>query len=214
MNYPWFFSYQYITVSSRKKIFLQNWLENIYPKEQLAFYGGESSQQIALLFLLGGYVAPTRGKAFFHHGSSQMPIQPNVIGMGPIEPFTPFFTELRVREALILHSTLFHVKNASVRADQLLEQWQLASVKQKRIRDLHISEQRCVEIAMAMVHRPKLILLHQPEQQLPEQAWLDIWNHLLHIQQQETFAIALSTFELSTAAKCTKAVQLEEMYSY
>jgi ABC-type multidrug transport system ATPase subunit len=210
MNHPWFFSYQQITVSR----VLRNWTENIYPNEQLAFYGGESFQQIPLLFLLGGYVTPTRGEAFFHQGSSKKPIQPKVIGIGPVHPFTPLFTELQVREALILHATLFQLTNATARADHVINQWGLAAVKHKRIRDLSMVDQKCVEIAMTMIHQPKMILLHHPEQQIPEHTWQDIWHHLLQLQQEESFAIALTTFHLPTAENCTKAVQFEEMYHH
>lgn len=208
MEYPWFFSYKDITMSFRKKNFLFHWMMDLYPKEQLALYGGEVEQQIPLLFLLGGYVNPPRGTIYFNWGSSRRSIQPKLIGMGPVPPFTPFFSELRVRESLILHSTLFQVKNASYRADQLIQKWELTSVKEERIRDLTEVDQRCTEIAMALVHRPKLLLLHLPEQNLEDAAWQDIWQHLLQIQQEEGFAIAYSTFDSATANKCSKIVNV------
>jgi ABC-type Na+ transport system ATPase subunit NatA len=73
-------------------------------------------------------------------------IQPSDVGMGPISDFTPFF-----RELLIQQSTLFRVRNAEKRGDQLIEQWNLQLVQKERLRDLDEGYLRCSEIAMALV---------------------------------------------------------------
>jgi hypothetical protein len=116
------FVYNNITLQSKREYLIQEWNVELLPMQQLALFGGEVRKQIPMFFLLGGYIKPSIGDVFFMESRQKYPIQPSDVGMEPISDFTPFFTELRFRELLIQQSTLFRVRNAEKRADQLIEQ--------------------------------------------------------------------------------------------
>ncbi|WP_028777216.1 ATP-binding cassette domain-containing protein [Shimazuella kribbensis] len=210
MKTEWKFVYNNISLQTKKEYVIQQWNMELFPMEQFAFLGGEIKQQIPFYFLLGGYINPSKGDVFLLENSQKHPIKPSDVGMGPIPNFTPFFTELRVRESLIQHSSLFGVRNANKRTDQLIEQWGLQSVQKERLRDLNEDYMRCSEIAMALVHYPKLLLLDHPERHLTKGKWQAIWDHLLDIQKQEGFAISITTHDQYTASRCSKTMLLEE----
>jgi ABC-type multidrug transport system ATPase subunit len=210
MDKSWKFIYTNITLQNKKESFIQDWNVEIFPMGQLALFGGETKQQIPLLFLLGGYVKPNSGSYFLWDGERKQPIRPYDVGMGSIHPFSPFFSSLRVRESILQHAKLCQIKNAAKRTDQLLEQWKLYPIKNERLRDIQEDSLRCTEIAMTLVHHPKLLLLHYPEKQLTDVKWQAIWSHLLNIQKEEKFAVAIATFDRQTASSCEKVTMLGE----
>src|SRR5262245_59964908 len=65
------------------------------------------------------------------------------------------------------------------RVEELLEQFRLADRGRDRVATLSGGLGRRVDLAKAMLHRPKLLLLDEPSTGLDPGARRDLWDHLL-----------------------------------
>lgn len=87
---------------------------------------------------------------------------------------TPFFPGLTVSENLLLFASFYKVKLAKEEVANLLEQCGLANVASTEASKLSGGQQKRLAIAIALVHRPKLIFLDEPTSALDPRAQQEI----------------------------------------
>ncbi|MBI3342033.1 ABC transporter ATP-binding protein [Candidatus Curtissbacteria bacterium] len=69
---------------------------------------------------------------------------------------------LTVNECLRAYSALYAVKNASTKIDELLERFEIAEFKNKRMRNLSFGQRARASLCKALLNDPKLLLLDEP----------------------------------------------------
>jgi ABC-2 type transport system ATP-binding protein len=86
--------------------------------------------------------------------------------------------EINVFETMVLHARIYGLKKAQYLAkiDELLEYVELADVKMRVVEDLSGGMKRRLQIARALLHEPKLLLLDEPTVGLDAQTRRRIWS--------------------------------------
>jgi ABC-2 type transport system ATP-binding protein len=103
--------------------------------------------------------------------------------------------DLSVRQNLTYHAALHGIgaRQARTRADEVLARIALADRANDKVRDLSGGQMRRVEIARALLHRPRLLILDEPTVGLDIKARADILDHVRKLVAEENVAVVWAT---------------------
>jgi ABC-2 type transport system ATP-binding protein len=110
--------------------------------------------------------------------------------------------DLSVQQNLLYHAALHGIagRDALQRAERVLAQVALEDRAQDKARNLSGGQMRRVEIARALLHRPKLLLLDEPTVGLDIEARADIVRHVRTLVASEGISVLWATHLIDEAA--------------
>jgi ABC-2 type transport system ATP-binding protein len=114
--------------------------------------------------------------------------------------------QLTVGENLIHQGHLYglHGTKLSMRIDSLLERFSIADRRDDRVKTLSGGLRRRVEIAKALLHRPRLLLLDEPSTGLDPGARRDVWEVLEELRSSHEVTIMLTTHFMEEGDRCDR----------
>jgi ABC-2 type transport system ATP-binding protein len=120
------------------------------------------------------------------------------VGLAPQE--YNFDRYLSIRDILIYQAGYFGLKPNEVRerADQLLEQFGLASKAKQDYMKLSGGMKRRLTLARALIHSPKLVILDEPTAGVDVELRLELWALLRRLNAEGT-TVVLTTHYLEEA---------------
>jgi ABC-2 type transport system ATP-binding protein len=103
--------------------------------------------------------------------------------------------DLSVTQNLLYHAALQGIdrREARSRADELLARIGLADRDRSKVRDLSGGEMRRLEIARALLHRPRVLLLDEATVGLDIKARADILGHVRRLVQEQNIGVLWAT---------------------
>ena len=118
--------------------------------------------------------------------------------------------DLTGRENLILQGHLQQMRGDELRGrvDELLKLVELQDVAQKRARNYSVGMKNRLDLASALVHRPKLIFLDEPTTGLDPQGRAAIWTYLDKLNQEEGITIFLTTQYMEEADRLCRQLSI------
>jgi len=107
----------------------------------------------------------------------------------------------RVRDELRSQGRAYGLdrREASARADELIEELDLGSLAKRAVMTLSGGQRRRVDVALGLVHRPKLLFLDEPTTGLDPQSRANLWDHILRLRAEHDMTIFLTTHYLDEA---------------
>lgn len=103
--------------------------------------------------------------------------------------------DLSVSQNLVYHAALHGIgkRDALARADDLLRRLGLTERAKDKVRVLSGGQMRRVEIARALLHRPRLLLLDEPTVGLDVKARFDILNYVRRLVHEDRISVLWAT---------------------
>jgi ABC-2 type transport system ATP-binding protein len=103
--------------------------------------------------------------------------------------------DLSVRQNLTYHAALHGIgkRDALIRADEVLARIALADRAKDKVRNLSGGQMRRLEIARALLHRPRLLVLDEPTVGLDIKSRADILGHVRTLVAQENVSVLWAT---------------------
>ncbi|MHB8483319.1 MAG: ATP-binding cassette domain-containing protein, partial [Nitrospiria bacterium] len=107
------------------------------------------------------------------------------------------------RENLFLQGRLYHLPRALIhqRVEELLHLFELKEVADSLVSTYSGGMQRKLDIATALVHRPKVLFLDEPTLGLDPRSRLSLWDYIRQLNQELGMTIFLTTHYLEEAEK-------------
>lgn len=118
--------------------------------------------------------------------------------------------DLTGKENIMLQGHLQQMQGAELkkRVDELLKLVGLESAGDRRARNYSGGMKKRLDLATALVHKPKLIFLDEPTTGLDPQSRLAIWSYLEKLNREEGITIFLTTQYLEEADRLCKRLAI------
>jgi ABC-2 type transport system ATP-binding protein len=114
------------------------------------------------------------------------------------------------RENLILQGHLFGLptKEAKRRADELLERFDLAPAARRFVRGYSGGMQRRLDVALGLVHQPRVLFLDEPTTGLDPEARAAMWQEISRLAATGQLTVLLTTHYLEEADRLAGTVAI------
>ncbi len=118
--------------------------------------------------------------------------------------------DLTGRENLELQGRFYQMKTADIKARvaELLKLVELESAANKRARNFSGGMKKRLDLATALIHKPKMLFLDEPTTGLDPQSRSTIWAYLQKLNKEEGITIFLTTQYLEEADKLCKRLSI------
>ena len=128
--------------------------------ESLLILGANGSGKTTLLRIIAGLVRPTRGEV---RVLGDTPLNPRVRSqLGLVAHHSLLYQELTVRENLEYYARLYGVEGYEPERDPVVEALGLKRFLDRRVEELSFGWRRRADIARALLHNPRLLLIDEP----------------------------------------------------
>ncbi|WP_419571204.1 ribosome-associated ATPase/putative transporter RbbA [Rheinheimera sp.] len=116
------------------------------------------------------------------------------------------YTELTVRQNLELHARLFAVPAAEIqsRVTEMVGRFGLSQVLDELPEKLPLGMRQRLSLAVAMVHKPDLLILDEPTSGVDPVARDQFWQLMLELARRDQVTIFISTHFMSEAMRCDR----------
>jgi ribosome-dependent ATPase len=178
--------------------------------EIFGFVGSNGCGKTTTMKMLTGLLPATEGTATLFG-------QPVANGMssrmrvGYMSQAFSLYTELTVRENLELHARLFRLPAKAVgrRIDELAGQFALADWLDQAASAVPLGIRQRLSLAVAMVHRPDLLILDEPTSGVDPIARDLFWRLLVDLSSNEGVTVFVSTHFMNEAARCDRIALMD-----
>jgi ABC-2 type transport system ATP-binding protein len=158
----------------------------------LGLNGAGKSTLFSLITRLFGIQAGSIG--VFGHDIGQAPSEALRL-MGVVFQPRTLDLDLSVMQNLLYHAALHGIggREARLRSDEVLARIDLSDRASSKVRDLSGGQMRRLEIARALLHRPRLLLLDEATVGLDVKARADILSHVRQLVTEQGIGVLWAT---------------------
>ncbi|WP_433885648.1 ribosome-associated ATPase/putative transporter RbbA [Pseudomonas vranovensis] len=116
------------------------------------------------------------------------------------------YGELSVRQNLELHARLFDLPKADSgpRIAELIERFDLGAIADQQSGALPLGLRQRLSLAVAVLHRPEVLILDEPTSGVDPAARDDFWRLLIELSRDQGVTIFLSTHFMNEALRCDR----------
>jgi len=174
--------------------------------EIFGFLGSNGCGKTTTMKMLTGLLPPSAGKAKLF---GQL-VDPHDIAtrkrVGYMTQAFSLYSELTVQQNLVLHARLFHLAEEQVapRTRELTERFGLGEYSDALAASLPLGIRQRLSLAVAMVHKPEMLILDEPTSGVDPVARDQFWELLLDIARKQGVTIFISTHFMNEAERCDR----------
>ncbi|QTT86258.1 ribosome-associated ATPase/putative transporter RbbA [Pseudomonas chlororaphis] len=116
------------------------------------------------------------------------------------------YGELSVRQNLALHARLFDLPKAESgpRIEELIRRFTLQEIADQPSGALPLGLRQRLSLAVAVLHRPEVLILDEPTSGVDPAARDDFWRLLIELSREQGVTIFLSTHFMNEAQRCDR----------
>lgn len=174
--------------------------------EIFGFLGSNGCGKTTTMKMLTGLLPPSEGEAIlFGHPVTSQDMQARR-RVGYMSQSFSLYTELTVRQNLLLHAQLFQLSPETIkeRIATLAEDFELAEELDSLAADLPLGIRQRLSLAVAVVHEPELLILDEPTSGVDPGARDQFWSLLIKLSRNNGVTIFISTHFMNEGERCDR----------
>lgn len=174
--------------------------------EIFGFLGSNGCGKTTTMKMLTGLLPATEGRAaLFGKEVDPHDIQTRS-RVGYMSQSFSLYSELTVRQNLELHARLFHIpeKDIPERVQEMVSRFGLEEDLSSLPASLPLGMRQRLSLAVAMVHKPELLILDEPTSGVDPVARDDFWRLLIELSRRDNVTIFISTHFMNEAQRCDR----------
>ncbi len=174
--------------------------------EIFGFLGSNGCGKSTTMKMLTGLLPATSGQALLF---GQI-LNPDDIStrkrVGYMSQSFSLYSELTVLQNLELHARLFHVPTDQIkdRVEEMLQRFGLQQVAGLLPDHLPLGMRQRLSLAVAMVHKPELLILDEPTSGVDPVARDKFWQLMIDLAREDLVTIFISTHFMNEAQRCDR----------
>ena len=174
--------------------------------EIFGFLGSNGCGKSTTMKMLTGLLAPIEGKALLFGRPLDAADMATRERVGYMTQAFSLYGELTVRQNLDLHSHLFHLpeNRRAARVRELLDRFDLLGVADSRPESLPLGQKQRLQLAVAVLHGPEVLILDEPTSGVDPVARDSFWRTLISLSRDDGVTIFLSTHFMNEAERCDR----------
>lgn len=114
------------------------------------------------------------------------------------------YGELTVEQNLQLHARIFHIEDKSARIEELTGRFGLTAQRNTLAATLPLGLKQRLSLAVAVIHRPRVLILDEPTSGVDPEARDDFWILLEELSRDDGVTIFVSTHFMGEAQRCDR----------
>jgi ribosome-dependent ATPase len=180
--------------------------------EIFGFLGSNGCGKTTTMKMMTGLLPVTEGSAKLFGkpmGADDMEARQNV---GYMSQAFSLYSELTVRQNLELHAHLYHLPANEVepRLKELLERYDLKAAADAKPESLPLGVKQRLQLAVAVLHRPSMLILDEPTSGVDPVARDAFWRTLIDLSRDDGVTIFLSTHFMNEADRCDRILLMHQ----
>lgn len=174
--------------------------------EIFGFLGSNGCGKTTAMKMLTGLLPATSGEALLFGkvlDASDIAARKRV---GYMSQSFSLYGELSVRQNLDLHARLFHLPSAAIaaRSEELIEHFDLREMLDTQADDLPLGIRQRLSLAVAVLHKPEVLILDEPTSGVDPVARDHFWELLAELSRKDGVTIFISTHFMNEAQRCDR----------
>jgi ribosome-dependent ATPase len=174
--------------------------------EIFGFLGSNGCGKTTTMKMLTGLLAASEGEAKLFGN----PVDPHDMEtrrrVGYMSQSFSLYTELTVRQNLVLHARLFGVPESEIpaRIEEMIERFGLTGAADELPMRLPLGMRQRLSLAVALVHGPELLILDEPTSGVDPVARDTFWRLLIDLSRKNGVTIFISTHFMNEGERCDR----------
>jgi ribosome-dependent ATPase len=174
--------------------------------EIFGFLGSNGCGKTTTMKMMTGLLPVTEGTAKLFGkpmAADDMEARQNV---GYMSQAFSLYSELTVRQNLELHAHLYHLPPNEIegRIKELLDKYDLKDAANAKPESLPLGVKQRLQLAVAVLHRPPMLILDEPTSGVDPVARDAFWRTLVDLSRNDGVTIFLSTHFMNEAERCDR----------
>lgn len=174
--------------------------------EIFGFLGSNGCGKTTTMKMLTGLLPPSEGSAslFGHQAKAHDLATRKRVGF-MTQAFS-LYTELTVRQNLLLHAQLFHLPKDAIpgRVDEMIKHFGLQHNEHHLAADLPLGIRQRLSLAVAVIHKPDMLILDEPTSGVDPVARDIFWELLVGLSRNDGVTIFVSTHFMNEGERCDR----------
>ncbi len=179
--------------------------------ELFAFLGVNGAGKSTTISIMCGMLAKDSGKVFIDGKDVDKDMRAIAKELGVVFQNTVLDEKLSVKDNLTSRASLYGItgKEAKDRIAELSELLDFKDIMNRTFGKLSGGQKRRVDVARALLHKPKILILDEPTTGLDPEARKTLWNVVTSLRKNENMTVFLTTHYMEEAADADYVVILD-----
>lgn len=174
--------------------------------EIFGFLGSNGCGKTTTMKMLTGLLEASEGRAWLFGQEVDPKDMATRRRVGYMSQAFSLYSELTVRQNLALHARLFQVpeQDIAARVQEMVERFGLSAELDSLPQSMPLGMRQRLSLAVAMVHKPELLILDEPTSGVDPVARDAFWRLLVELSRRDKVTIFISTHFMNEAARCDR----------
>ncbi|MFZ3043299.1 MAG: ribosome-associated ATPase/putative transporter RbbA [Thiobacillus sp.] len=174
--------------------------------EIFGFLGSNGCGKTTTMKMLTGLLEASAGEAWLFGKSVDARDIETRRRVGYMSQSFSLYTELTVRQNLALHARLFEVPDGEIagRVEEMATRFGLREALDTLPNALPLGVRQRLSLAVAMIHRPEMLILDEPTSGVDPVARDNFWASLGELSRRDGVTIFISTHFMNEAERCDR----------
>lgn len=174
--------------------------------EIFGFLGSNGCGKSTTMKMLTGLLPASEGQAWLFGQEVDPRDMDTRRRVGYMSQAFSLYGELTVRQNLVLHANLFQLAKHDIplRVAEMVKRFELDNVLDDLPESLPLGVRQRLSLAVAMVHKPELLILDEPTSGVDPIARDNFWRLLVELSRRDRVTIFISTHFMNEAERCDR----------